>query len=257
MAWTKMKTAVVVGVGLLMAAGTATVIVKEIQEHQTYPWQVKIYDAKVLAAAPPQVRLLPAKYPLAGGGWGVLNGKIMGLGLPIKHVIQAAYTPTYGSRHLSRIISMTELPNGTYDMIASLPTGSAQALQQEIARKLRIVAKLEMRDTEVLLLTVKSLNAPGLNASTHNKADGVLSNDYLNLSGVNMDSLRFDLEEYFEIPVMDRTGLAGNFDLTATWKAPVNRRNPEALKAALVNQLGLELVPTNMPLKMLVIEKAK
>jgi RNA polymerase sigma factor (sigma-70 family) len=40
MAWTKAKTAVVVGVGVLLAAGTTTVTVKEIRAHETYPWQV-------------------------------------------------------------------------------------------------------------------------------------------------------------------------------------------------------------------------
>ena len=36
MAWTKAKTAIVVGVGVLLAAGTTTIAVKEIQKHQTY-----------------------------------------------------------------------------------------------------------------------------------------------------------------------------------------------------------------------------
>jgi uncharacterized protein (TIGR03435 family) len=35
------------------------------------------------------------------------------------------------------------------------------------------------------------------------------------------------------------------------------RRDPAGLKQALLDQLGLELVPTNMPIEMLVVEKAK
>src|ERR1035438_9829105 len=37
MAWTKMKTAVVAGVVVLLAAGIATDTIKEIQAHRTYP----------------------------------------------------------------------------------------------------------------------------------------------------------------------------------------------------------------------------
>ncbi len=40
MAWTKMKTAIVVCVGILLAAGTTTITVKEIQKHKTYSWQM-------------------------------------------------------------------------------------------------------------------------------------------------------------------------------------------------------------------------
>jgi hypothetical protein len=40
MAWTKAKTAVVIGAGVLLATGTTTVAVKEIEEHRSYPWQI-------------------------------------------------------------------------------------------------------------------------------------------------------------------------------------------------------------------------
>ena len=43
LAWTKANTAIVVGVAVLLAAGTATVTVKEIEEaHQGYQWQVGV-----------------------------------------------------------------------------------------------------------------------------------------------------------------------------------------------------------------------
>jgi len=257
MAWTKAKTIIVSGVVVLLAAGTATVTVKEIRAHKTYPWQVKIFDGKLLAEAPPQVRILPAKYPLVGGGWGIRNGKIMGLGLPVKYVIQAAYAPTYGSKHLSRITSTTELPPGRFDFISSLPSGNPEALQREIARKFGLSAKLETRETDVLLLTVKSPNAPGLKPSTHNGQHLDFKSGKVSFGGANIGSLRLYLDEYFEVPVLDRTGLTGNFDMTVAWNEPAHGKNPEALKAALVDQLGLELVPGREPLEMLVVERVK
>jgi RNA polymerase sigma factor (sigma-70 family) len=41
MAWTKAKTAVAVGVGVLLAAGTTTLTIKEIKEHKTYSVEFK------------------------------------------------------------------------------------------------------------------------------------------------------------------------------------------------------------------------
>jgi uncharacterized protein (TIGR03435 family) len=65
------------------------------------------------------------------------------------------------------------------------------------------------------------------------------------------------LENYFQIPVMDQTGLNGSFDMNLKWQDNWQNRNTEGLKQALVDQLGLELVPTNMPIEMLVVEKVK
>lgn len=58
-------------------------------------------------------------------------------------------------------------------------------------------------------------------------------------------------------PVIDRTGLTNNFDIDLTWAQSDWRNvNAPALKTALLNRLGLELVPANMPVQMLVVEKA-
>src|ERR1700691_4643945 len=64
MAWTHAKTAVVAGVVIILALGTTTITVKEIQDHRTYPWQLAHSSREMdmlLAHAPPQVRILPAK----------------------------------------------------------------------------------------------------------------------------------------------------------------------------------------------------
>jgi len=48
MAWTKAKTAIVIGASALIAAGTAHHTVKEIQKHRHYPWQVENADSRLL-----------------------------------------------------------------------------------------------------------------------------------------------------------------------------------------------------------------
>jgi uncharacterized protein (TIGR03435 family) len=41
------------------------------------------------------------------------------------------------------------------------------------------------------------------------------------------------------------------------WRWQEGESAKEALKQAVLDQLGLELVPTNMPIEMLVVEKVK
>ena len=256
MTWTKAKTAVTAGVLMLLAVG-ATVTVREIQEHRTYPWQGKTIDDNLLDRMPPQVRILPAKYPRVGVGWGGRHGKLIGLGVDAKSLIQAAYSGTYGTKHRTRIVPLTALPPGRFDFIACLPDGNSAALQQAIRRQFGVVAKMETLETDVLVLTVSSLNAPGLRASQQPVQAGYIHPGALKLRGADMDSLRMELEDYCQMPVLDRTGLAGRFDITATWEETGGKGASEALKSALLDQLGLQLAPGREPLPLLVVRPAE
>jgi uncharacterized protein (TIGR03435 family) len=58
------------------------------------------------------------------------------------------------------------------------------------------------------------------------------------------------------IPVVNETGLAGRrFDFELTWEQPEGRLNVDGLKRALVDQLGLELVPAREPVEMVVVSQ--
>ena len=81
----------------------------------------------------------------------------MGLDAPVNDIVGAAYD--YGS---SRIIFSTELPSDRYDFIASLPSGNTEALRQEIKKQFGLVGRIEMVETNVLLLEVKFPDAPDL-----------------------------------------------------------------------------------------------
>ena len=77
-----------------------------------------------------------------------------------------------------------------------------------------------------------------------------------------MSDLATFLEGYLGIPVVDGTKLSGRFDCTLKLNIqefPLNWKDHkiEDFRPALLNQFGLELMPTNAPIKMLVVEKAK
>jgi uncharacterized protein (TIGR03435 family) len=255
MAWTKAKTAVVVGVGVLLAAGTTTLTVKEIQEYRTYPWQARegLFDSSLLDQQPPQVRILPSKFTnFAEGSSG---NKIMGIGVRAQEVIAAAY----GSSSARTILSV-ELPKGRYDYIASLPDGNPGALQQELKRKFGVVGKVEIRDANVMVLKVKSPSAPGLKLSTrHSNGEYMLWRDFgnrLEFQNESLHALASETEALANIPIIDETGVTNHFDFDLNCsQTDLGNRNWDNVNQAL-NPLGLELAPTNMPIKMLVVEKA-
>ena len=68
------------------------------------------------------------------------------------------------------------------------------------------------------------------------------------------------LEDNFFKPVIVQPELSGNYDITFQWDdtpgAEAQMRREHALSDQLA-QAGLELVATNMPIEMLVFEKAK
>jgi uncharacterized protein (TIGR03435 family) len=261
MAWTKAKTAVVVGVGVLLAAGTTTITVKEIQEHRTYPWQIAGQDSRVLDRQPPQVRILSSKVKY--GSWGRNtdkngNAKLMGTGVSAEAVLLNTYDFSYPSR----VIGSDKLPDGKYDYIACLPMGNEEALQKEAKKKFGVIARVETKESDVLLLKIRNRNASGLkqsredfqNGGGNTREDGPGSWSCKNSS---LSSLAAYLEEYLRTPVIQQTGLTNSFDINLKWKQ-VNwgNTNPDGLKQALVDQLGLELVPSREPIEMLVVEKA-
>jgi uncharacterized protein (TIGR03435 family) len=252
MAWTKAKMAVVVGVGILLAAGTTTVTVEKIEQHKANEsWRVRPFDSRILDLVSPQVEILPAKL-LHGGGWGNgMHGKMMGTGVGVETIVQTAY----GFWYSARTIVSTELPKDKYyDFVASLPSGNAEALQQEIKKQFGVVARRETIETNVLLLTVKYPNAQGLRPSTtRGEMLRVQPGRFFSVN-TPISDLAANLENLLQIPVIDQTGIASRYDIDLKW----NKNDPQhdSLKQALIDQLGLELVPSRKPIEMLVVEKA-
>ena len=252
MAWTKAKTAIVSGVVVLLAAGTTTVTVKEIQKHRNDSWQTRYAGSEVLNRVPPQVRIVPTKFPEGGGQCRAYN-KLIGIGVPVRNIVQAAYGGRAG-----RMILSTDLPPDRYDYIANLAQNSDEALQREIKKKFGVVGKWETRETDVLLLKVKRANAQGLKPASAHIA---LANSYAghySCTNAPLSWVAEFLDNYFEVPVIDRTGLNRHFDIDLKWDEPDQQHlNPEGLKQALLDEFGLELVPGREPVEMLVVERAK
>jgi uncharacterized protein (TIGR03435 family) len=252
MAWTKAKTVFVVGAGILLAAGTSTVTVKEVHQHENSEWDIGRVDGRILQTAPHIVRIIPSRFPKQGG-WAGGNGRFLGLGITVEDIVGAAYGNPTGAR----TIFLTKLPPGKYDFIANLPLGSEAALRRELEKQFGIVGRDETVETNVLFLRIVFPNAPGLRPTT-TRDHSTSSQSWGEYQAVNQQFFNVGhfLEGELGIPVVDQTGLTGNYDVDLKWNEQ-NDPQHENLKRALQEQLGLELVPGTAPVEMLVVEKVK
>jgi uncharacterized protein (TIGR03435 family) len=184
---------------------------------------------------------------------------MIGTGVGAQNVVASAY----GYITPARVVFSADLPANLYDYIACLPGGeeaNEQALQAEVKRKFGVIGKIETRDADVWLLKVKFPNAPGLKRNTKTGDRGNSFSDIPSgFHGWNerMFDLAYSLEFRANVPVMDTTGLTNrfDFDLDCT-ESDLKNHDWDSVNLAL-GKLGLELVPTNMPIEMLVVEKAK
>ncbi len=265
MAWTKAKTVIVVGMGVLLAAGTTTVSIKKIKayERDRNSWRSANLTWQQVGETAPQVRILPTKFkpPVKhmltsdGTKWG-------GVRVSIREIVRAAYRGSPG-----RVIFPAGEPQEKYDFISTLSQGTEEALQRELKKTLGFAGRWETRDTDALALKVRNPDATGLNIAFWMPDEfGDLGHGHIHCFGERLSwtppmppwGLTKYLEMVFQMPVVDETGLTGSYNIDLRWKVKADQQaNQDTLKQALLDQLGLELVPTNMPIEMLVVEKVK
>jgi len=266
MAWTKAKTAAVAVVAVIAATGTTTVIVKHIAAGPAPVLNAAVDDSyfeandNKLASAPPNLLILRESRsartsgPFSIAGYkGMPSGafRMSGQGVSFDVVINTAF-----GGWPARIVYAADPPRNKFDFLVTVAEKQREALQAEIGRQYGLTARREMRPADVLLLKVKTARAPGLRAEPKGKdggESGLFGGRYISRN-MPIGNLAAYLEMTLKQPVLDQTGLTGNY----TYEIPgAALGSPERLNAALLNQLGLELVPAREPVEMLVVEKLK
>jgi len=286
MAWAKAKMAIAAGAVVLMAAGTATVAVVEIEKPSVpaviaqtgnpsnYPWQAEGYftnanggqgingDFLLSAKAPPLVEILPTVAP--NGGPGVTEGsadevKRLQFGSTVQQMVMSAYGFAFAD---DRKIIATPLPSERYDYIDNLSHGATQAFKDAIHEKFGIIGRVVAMETNVLLLQIENPNAPGLSPSRSNSLNQSFSeNNGMNSKEIHTVGKSFTewvnfCENTLQIPIVDQTGRTGKYDTDLKWAWKRGGSEKAAFKQAVLDQLGLALVPSREKIDILVIEKS-
>ena len=256
MAWMKMKTAIVVGVGVLLAAGTATVVVESKLHSDAINDPVWNDDAKALEAAPPMVILRKTKFPTNRWGGILINGKFV-----IRHHSASQLIVRAFNWSPARTMLNMKLPDGFFDCLVTLPEKQEEALQQKLREQLAIVGRRERRQVDTFSIRLPGNPGRGLKSSSEyqhmniDRTNGVLSG--------KLPDVQYSLECYLQAPVEIDVPSAERY--LVELKSDFFKHDPgsnsqaqvEALSKAIKDQLGLEVVPTNAPIEMLVVEKVK
>jgi uncharacterized protein (TIGR03435 family) len=252
-------------VGVLLAAGTTTIVVHHIKGQESddsdteKSWRFANISSDTVGKLPPEVKILPTKFQNSGNmsqGGGPDADKFVGIGQPVVNIVWAAYNWPQ-----ARTIFANPEPPDRYDFITTLAKGSREALQQELKSKLGLVGRRETKDMDVLLLKLLNANAPGLHPPTQdgysylNHDDNEIEIKWANEPLSKMSDF---LESASKMPIINQTGTTNHYSIDIKWEELDGQDSEhQALQQVLLDQLGLELVPTNMPIEMLVVEKAK
>lgn len=151
------------------------------------------------------------------------------------------------------------MPAQHFDYLSTiLDTNTFQRFETAIRKKLGYIANWQQHDADVFLITAQTSHPPGLKPGNPANKSAIRQNpagqlEFRNRSPWNIRDL---IQSLADVPVIDQTGINGpfDFDLDCTREDFANH-NWDTVKQAL-DRLGLELVATNMPMQMLVIEKA-
>ncbi len=267
MTWTKTKPALVLSAVVLGVLGTTFEVRKtSADEKADDSWRSAGLTWQQVGQTAPQVKILPTKFQppvyhiLTSDG--IKRG---GINVSVREIIWAAYRCSPG-----RMTFPAGEPQEKYDFISTLRQGTEEALQREVKNTLGLTGRWETLETNILALKVRNPEARGLKPAFYSPSEyGNLEEGHIHCFGEALSwkppmppwGLTKQLERIFQMPVVDETSLKGSYNLDLRWKVNTDpNANQEAVKQALIDQLGLELVPTRkarQAAEMLIVEKVQ
>lgn len=101
-----------------------------------------------------------------------------------------------------------------------------------------------------------SAEASNRSGRSGDHAGGGGGDGFYSFHNVTLSDFARYCEGNWKIPVIDRTGVTNRFDIDFKWQTKRGESEKDAFTQAMLDQLGLEFVPTNAPVEMLVVARA-
>ena len=252
MVWTKIKTATGIGV-VILAAGTTVIALDDSFFNPNSP---KLFTAPTNVLIVRQTHFTnqsDAAMESRPASYGKNDVRRVGRNQSIEQTLEIAY-----GFWRTRMILPTNLPQGHLDYLITLPAHQEENLQAELKKQFGLIAHRQTRETDVLLLKLKTPGVVGLKQHPYGKSMGITAKDgKIYVMGQTIGVFANYFEYALKQPVVDQTLLNGRYDCVLDEHLFDGTSNPNLVKKAGLDELGLELVPTNMPIEMLVVEKIK
>jgi uncharacterized protein (TIGR03435 family) len=177
------------------------------------------------------------------------ENQITEMNAPFTTVLGAAYRTNGRCFPAARMVFVAKMPSGNFDLLLNDSNQDEKSLQFKIRKQFGLAGRLELRETNVLVLKLKNRGALALKFGAVPVYDSAKSY----LSVLTTPQLAEILEErFFRQPVLDKTGTGGTIYFFAL---PRDSNDLNLLKQNLLEQFGLELVPDKRPIEMLIVEK--
>ena len=227
---------------------------------------------------------------MSGGPGSSDPGRIEYQGVTLGVLVQQAYNLAF-----YRLSAPPWINSQRYSVTATIPSGTSdvqfrQMLQRFLAERFRLVARMEEREIPVYRLSVGGAGAKlkpwspdddrklveGGSEKLSADADGypilprntpfLILNGHARLRGVKekLSNLAEFLSGVADRPVVDNTGLDGEYGFTLSWMVRIpgaqSTAEPEPgtdLFAAVESQLGLKLSPAKAAVQVLVLENVE
>jgi uncharacterized protein (TIGR03435 family) len=254
MAWTKAKTAIVVGVVVLLATGTTTVVVRHtkqtpsansiIDDSYFNPWKFQTAPINVVIVRPTHFTDSPSR---AQGGQ-----RMVGHNVSLLDVIEFGY-----GESPAKIILPIDTTKNRYDFLITVPDHQWEQFQAEIKHSLGFVGRHETRETDALVLKLKTPGASGLKISDGTRSQVTHKDGAFIFSNQPVSELARYLTGGLNTLVIDQSGLTNRYDYTVEWTDRDGKLDQDAVKKGILDSLGLELVSGKSSVEMLVVEKVK
>ncbi len=185
------------------------------------------------------------------GGYQARRGHFTADGAVFLNLIDAAYQISP-----NRVVNNLPESSKKYRVSIRVPPGREESLyplfQQALATTFGISVRREMRETDVVVLTVPQGKIPKLQTSQAKEEVKMVMRGKIRSNKQRLETLTDQLEMILGRPVIDKTGLTGEYD----WELPYSRVDKDLLPNAVRELLGLDLTETKQPIEMLIVSDA-
>jgi len=249
MAWAKIKTTGWIAASLLLVTGASALV-----------WSTDPHD---LGKNPGTLVFRPTQFTNDEAiqiAWGQSTEptRYMAKNMDLSKVVAMAY-----HSRPSRMTLPPDFLSGRFDVMltqANHEQEMFQILQDELKWRFGLIAHYETNVEDVLKFTIVKASVDGLKAGSGGTMFQKIGDNEIIFRNAYWYRFCAALEDQLGKPIiaddaLSKTGVQYSIDFR--WHLLPNQTKEQAIKEALLNQLGLELVHTNLPIKMLVVEKVK
>lgn len=176
------------------------------------------------------------------------GGHIFLVAFPVREAIMNAYGVDG-----PRIVADQPLPDGRFDYLVTAAGTREQrlsALRDAIESAFGFTTRRERRETSVLRLVGPAKTDGALLRNDSGNQGFSRGTGRFDASGLSSTALARAVESVIGTPVVDETGLPGEYDLHLAWDDGA----PEGPQQALRSSTGLSLVPDRRTIEVLVVE---